>query len=165
MKVLRFINDKLEEIFLVVLMSIAVLLVAMQVATRFAGIPLPWSEEVARYIFLWLVWVGAAYATKERKHISIDFLVSRMPQLGQKLCAVLVMVIWILFVIFMIYVSVILTAKVYEGGSVATGSGTPMWLPYASIPVGMCLMLFRLIQNLIIDLKGSKGEGGEVANG
>ena len=47
---------------------------AMQVVTRYVfKIPLPWSEEMARYLFLWLTWVGASsYATKERKHVSID---------------------------------------------------------------------------------------------
>ena len=160
MKILRLLNDKLEEVFLVVLMAIAVILVAAQVCTRWLGIPLPWSEEVARYIFLWLVWVGAAYATKERKHISIDVLVKRFPQMGQKVCSVLVSLMWLAFVVFMIVVSIQLTSAVYQGGSTATGSGTPMWVPYASIPVGMALMLFRLVQNLIQDFRGSKG-GGE----
>ena len=59
MKVLKLIDEKLEEIFLVIILIAAVVIVAMQVVTRYVfKIPLPWSEEIARYLFLWLTWVG-----------------------------------------------------------------------------------------------------------
>ena len=161
MKILRAINDHLEEVILVILMSAATLIVAAQVFTRFVTkTPLPWSEELARYMFLWLVWLGSAYATKERRHIRIDVLVNRLPQIGQKACTIITTIIWIIFVIFMVYISFILTSSVAAGGQTGTGSGLPMWIPYSSIPVGMALMLFRLLQNCYYDLKAAK-EGGE----
>ena len=81
MKVLKLIDEKLEEIFLVIILIAAVVIVAMQVVTRYVfKIPLPWSEEIARYLFLWLTWVGASYATKERKHVSIDLVYEKLPE-------------------------------------------------------------------------------------
>lgn len=158
MKVLRVLNDKIEEVFLVILMAAAVILVTAQIITRFVTkTPLPWSEEIARYIFLWLVWVGAAFATKERKHIRIDVVINRLPQLGQRACTIVSTIVWIAFVIFMVGISVTLTQSVFQGGQTATGSGLPMWIPYASIPVGMALMLFRILQNCYFDLKALKG--------
>ncbi|MDO4481512.1 MAG: TRAP transporter small permease [Bacillota bacterium] len=158
MKVLRVINNKLEEVFLVILMALAVIIVSAQIVTRFIlKTPLPWSEELARYMFIWLVWVGAAFATKERKHIRIDVVVSRLPQIGQKACAIISTIIWIGFTIFMVYISVILTSSVMTGGQTGTGSGIPMWIPYSAIPVGMALMLFRILQNCYYDLKALKG--------
>lgn len=48
MKVLKLIDEKLEEIFLVIILIAAVVIVAMQVVTRYVfKIPLPWSEEIA----------------------------------------------------------------------------------------------------------------------
>ena len=45
MKVLKLIDEKLEEIFLVIILIAAVVIVAMQVVTRYVfKIPLPWSE-------------------------------------------------------------------------------------------------------------------------
>lgn len=158
MKVLRVINNKLEEVFLVILMALAVIIVSAQIVTRFIlKTPLPWSEEVARYIFIWLVWVGAAFATKERKHIRIDVVVSRLPQIGQKACTIISTIIWIGFTIFMVYISAVLTSSVMTGGQTGTGSGMPMWIPYSAIPVGMALMLFRILQNCYYDLKALKG--------
>ena len=164
MKVLKFLNERLEEIFLVILMIAATLLVAAQVVTQFIlKVPLPWSEEIARYMFLWLTWVGAAYATKERKHVRIDIVYEKLPEAGKKICTVISTVIWIIFLAIMVYLSVRLTRSVASGGQIAIGSGIPMWIPYASIPVGMGLMLFRLIQNSVKDLRAAKAakEGGE----
>ncbi len=161
MKVLKFLNERLEEVFLVILMIAATLLVAAQVVTRFIlKVPLPWSEEIARYMFLWLTWVGASYATKERKHVRIDIIYEKLPVKGKKICTAISTVIWIVFLAVMVYLSVRLTASVASGGQIAVGSGIPMWIPYASIPVGMGLMLFRLLQNAVHDLK-HKEEGGE----
>lgn len=162
MKVLKFLNERLEEVFLVILMVAATLIVAAQVFTRYVlKVSLPWSEEIARYMFLWLTWVGAAYATKERKHVSIDLIYERLPQLGKKVCTVIYTVIWIWFLAMMAWISFRLTRSVYTGGQTATGSGLPMWVVYASIPTGMTLMLFRLLQNCYYDLKGGKKDGKE----
>ncbi|MBQ4436383.1 MAG: TRAP transporter small permease [Lachnospiraceae bacterium] len=164
MKVLKFLNERLEEIFLVILMIAATLLVAAQVVTRFIlKVPLPWSEEIARYMFLWLTWVGAAYATKERKHVRIDIIYEKLPEAGKKVCTVISTIIWIVFLGIMVYLSFRLTRSVASGGQIAVGSGIPMWIPYASIPVGMGLMLFRLLQNSVKDIRQAKAakEGGE----
>lgn len=162
MKVLKFINQRLEEIFLVILMSLAVIVVALQVITRYVlQIPLPWSEELARYMFLWLTWVGAAFATKERKHVNIDVVFQKLPKAGKGACTILSTMIWIFFLIAMAYLSLKLTISVYGGGQIGVGSGIPMWIPYASIPSGMILMLFRLLQNCYYDIKAAKAEDSQ----
>lgn len=164
MKILHVINERLEEIFLVAVMAAAVVIVAMQVFTRYVmKVPLPWSEELARYMFLWLTWVGASFATKERKHVNIDVIYQKLPQLGQRVCTVISTAVWIGFLCIMAYISLKLTISVSQGGQIAVGSGIPMWIPYASIPTGMSLMLFRLLQNCYFDLKSAaeaSAEGG-----
>lgn len=160
MKILDFLNRRIEEIFLVILMVAAVIIVAMQIVTRYVlAIPLPWSEEIARYLFLWLTWVGASFATKERKHVSIDVVYSQLPEKVQIVCRVITTIVWIGFLFQMTKLGIKLTSSVASGGQIAVGSGIPMWVPYASIPTGMGLMLFRLIQNTIQDVKAlKKGE-------
>lgn len=165
MKILKFLNNRAEEIFLVILMVIAVILVSMQIITRYLlHIPLPWSEEIARYLFLWLTWVGASYATKERKHVSIDVLYSQLPEKAQLVCRVITVIVWMAFLFMMSRLGIKLTASVASGGQIAVGSGIPMWIPYASIPTGMCLMLFRLIQCTIQDIKDLKNKNGKENN-
>ena len=159
MKVLKFLDQRLEEIFLVVLMTAAVIIVAMQIIGRkFTSTALPWSEEIARYIFLWLTWVGAAFATKERRHVMIDVVYNQLPKLGKRVCTIISTVVWIIFLAMMVRLSLKLPLSVASGGQIAVGSGLPMWVPYASIPTGMGLMLFRLLQNCYHDLKAIKEE-------
>jgi len=153
MKVLRLINDKLEEFFLIAVMVLATGLVAAQVITRQLGIPLPWSEELARFCFLWLIWVGAAYAVKVKQHIVIDIVTSRLPRIGQNILSIITTVIMFLFLIFMVVESSVVLEGVIRNKSFGAGTHLPMSVPYASVTVGVSLMLFRLVQNVILDIR------------
>ena len=54
---------------------------ALQVTSRYTGLMfVPWTEEVARLLFVWVVWIGAAAAIFRGSHIRFDFLVERLPQ-------------------------------------------------------------------------------------
>ena len=54
---------------------------ALQVTSRYTGlIFVPWTEEVARLLFVWVVWIGAAAAAFRGSHIRFDFLVERLPR-------------------------------------------------------------------------------------
>jgi TRAP-type transport system small permease protein len=47
------------------------------------------SEEVSRWLFLWMTFLGAVVAIRERAHLGTDFLVSRLSRTGQKICLIL----------------------------------------------------------------------------
>ncbi|HSB81822.1 MAG TPA: TRAP transporter small permease [Candidatus Methylomirabilis sp.] len=52
----------------------------LQVMSRYTGlIFLPWTEEVARLLFVWVVWVGAAAGLLRGSHIRFDYVVDRLP--------------------------------------------------------------------------------------
>ena len=65
--------DNFEEYFCVWTMAIMTILVFIQVVMRYVfSNSLSWSEELARFIFLWLSWIGASYAVKERSHFRVE---------------------------------------------------------------------------------------------
>lgn len=47
------------------------------------------SEEVSRWLFVWLVFLGAIVALRERQHLGVEILVRRLPVIGQKICLVI----------------------------------------------------------------------------
>jgi len=47
------------------------------------------SEEVSRWLFVWLVFLGAILAVRDRQHLGVEVLVRRLPVAGQKLCLVI----------------------------------------------------------------------------
>jgi TRAP-type C4-dicarboxylate transport system permease small subunit len=78
------------EILIAVFMAVMVVMVFGNVVLRYvfnSGIIV--SEEVSRWLFLWVTFLGAIVALKERAHLGTDALISRLPPLGKKICFVL----------------------------------------------------------------------------
>lgn len=78
---------KVVEAFLALCMLSMVVMVFGNVVLRYvfnSGITI--SEEMSRYVFVWLVFVGAVVAMRDQAHLGIDTLVTRLPRLGKKVC-------------------------------------------------------------------------------
>ncbi len=74
---LRLIRDYFEELiagFFMVLMSVTTF--ANVMARYFFNSPIQWAEELSRYSFIWVVFLGAVICTKRKRHITIDFLLT-----------------------------------------------------------------------------------------
>lgn len=72
-KILKWFDDHLESVLCVLFMSVMTLVVFVQVIMRYVfGSSLSWSEELARYCFIWLIYVGTALGCKEMQNIKID---------------------------------------------------------------------------------------------
>src|SRR5690625_4172736 len=75
----------------VALFAILVLTVSWQVFTRqVLGDPSTWSEELARYVFVWLGLFAAALVFSERGHIAVDFVVQNLSPRVQRSIAIVV---------------------------------------------------------------------------
>ena len=80
---------RLIEILIAGFLAVMVVMVFGNVVLRYAfnsGIVV--SEELSRWLFLWVTFLGAIVALKEGAHLGSDFLVSRLPVLGKKICLV-----------------------------------------------------------------------------
>ena len=154
MKFLRFLNDHLEEYLLVFLMVVEVVVVFAQVVTRYVfHSPLAWSEELARYMFIWLVWIGAAYATKMRKNIIIDVVCSKLQGDVKLIREIINFVLFVVLMLFMLWTTSTVMMQVYESNSIGTGTHLPMWIVWLSLPLSMALNLLRYTQNFVYDMK------------
>ena len=81
---------KLLDALIVAFLAIMVVLVFGNVVLRYAfnsGITV--SEEVSRWLFVWVTFMGAVVALRHRAHLGTDFLVARLGPGGRKACAVL----------------------------------------------------------------------------
>lgn len=78
---------KLLELLVVFCMVSMVIMVFGNVVLRYAfnsGISV--SDEMSRYFFIWLTYIGAMLAMHEGGHLGVDTLVKRLPILGRKVC-------------------------------------------------------------------------------
>ncbi|MBM7573588.1 TRAP transporter small permease [Aquibacillus albus] len=84
MKVLKILNGTLNAIVTLILGSL-VFLVFLNVVLRYLfDSGLTWSEELARYMFVWVVFLGAVVAMKDKSHIGVDLLLGAVPLKVQK---------------------------------------------------------------------------------
>lgn len=87
----RFIDQfcKLIKIIMVIFLAIMVVLVFGNVVLRYgfnSGLAL--SDELSRWLFVWITFLGAVVAMKEGTHLGTDTLISRLSVRGQKICFV-----------------------------------------------------------------------------
>lgn len=91
------------ETVIALMLAIMVVLVFGNVVLRYgfnSGITL--SEEVSRWLFIWITFLGALVALRERAHLGVDMVVAKLPPLGKKICLVLsyltmMYILWLLF--------------------------------------------------------------------
>ncbi|WP_421779092.1 TRAP transporter small permease [Hoeflea sp.] len=111
-----------------------------------------WGEEVVRYAFIYLAWIGAAAAVRERAHIRIDVI---MHYLGPRAKAAVYMLgdlVMLLVALVALYWSFESVAVSYKFGSVSHGLRISMVWFLLAVPIGFSLMILRLIQSFIHDV-------------
>ena len=94
---------KALSVLIALALAVMVVLVFGNVVLRYAfnsGITV--SEEISRWLFVWLTFLGAIVAMKEHAHLGTDMLVSRLPVAGKKACLVvgqllMLFIAWLLF--------------------------------------------------------------------
>lgn len=157
MKLLKLLDEKLEEYIMVVMVVVMTTLIMVQVIMRYVfNNSLAWTEEMARYLFLWSIWLGASYGVKTKGHVRLTVLTSRLSEKAQNIIGVIVYFIWLLFVIFLVVKGYELVGKLIVSGQTSTALHLPMWIAYASVPVGCTLMTIRMIQLGIETVKNRK---------
>ncbi|UJX46306.1 TRAP transporter small permease [Xanthobacter sp. YC-JY1] len=71
--------DQLESAILIIIMIALFSLVVLQIGSRFMGDPLPWTEEISRYLMVWLMFFGAAVCVRHNEHIGFVLLAESTP--------------------------------------------------------------------------------------
>src|SRR3712207_5550728 len=79
----------LLKIAIAACLALMVVLVFGNVFLRYAfNMGITTSEELSRFLFVWLTFLGAIVALREHGHLGVDILVRRLPEAGKKLCLV-----------------------------------------------------------------------------
>ena len=127
-------------------MAIMTVLVFLQVVMRYVfANSLSWSEEMARFIFLWLSWIGASYAVKERSHFRVEMFANMIQGTASKYFECFILIVWFIFSLFLTWFGTELLLFLHDSGQFSAAMEIPMTLPYASVPVGCGLMSIRLL--------------------
>ncbi len=153
-RLLRFLNSDGERVLLLMLYALVVAVIFIEVVRRFLlNYSSIWGEELARYAFIYLAWIGAALAVRERVHIRFGFLADRLPNRGRivsflfaDLCMLLMAVIALWYSLSPVIVSI-------KFGSVTHGLRVSQAIFLMAVPFGFSIMVLRLLQSIRRDAR------------
>ena len=138
--------DKAEEVVAGILLCVMSALIFLQVIMRYVfAAPLTWIDEIAIYCMVWLVYLGASVAVRDRAHIRMLSAVELLPARFARSAVVLSDVIWLVFNLVMVWQGLVLVHSMWVQPYTSAALGIPQKWPYLAIPVGFALMSLRLI--------------------
>ena len=143
-------TDHIEEAILTITMTIMTFAVAVQIICRYVlAMPLDWSEEMARFCFVWCIYMGASYACMNRKHLKIDAALFLFPRVWRP---------WVEFlgkVLFLVFAVILVSASwdhfyriTFLREQLSPAMRIPMGIAYGAIPLSFGLIIIRLLQDM-----------------
>jgi len=143
--------DKLLGTLLVCILSIMVINVIWQVFTRFVvGVPSSFTDELARYLMIWLGILGAAYVSGKNMHVAIDVLQSKANEKNQRRLKRLVFIFIISFAFFALVIGGIrLVYITYVLNQRSPALQMPLSLVYSCIPISGLLIIYYKTLDLL----------------
>ena len=132
MRLLRFLLVDLVEFVLVCLMLALCADIFVGVFSRYVvGRTMPWYDEVARYLFIWMCFLAAAVAVRRRAHFGINILVARLTAGGQRAAHLFC---WILVMAYAVFITA-QGIRVMEGVSVQESPALGLTLSWVFLAV------------------------------
>ena len=149
-RILKFIDDKFEEVIGTVILGVVVTLVFLGVVLRLVFTSgLPWQEELSRFGFVFVCYLGASYGMKSDDHIRITFVADALPKRVRKILRVITDIIWIAFNVFVVIVSIDYYLRQKDFLGLSGILKIPLHYVFLTIPVGFAMLTLRLIQQYI----------------
>ena len=143
-----------EETICGILIIILFFAIVLQVLNRFLiRASIPWTEELARYCFIWLSFIGIATGVKRGRHMSVDILKEKCnPRQRQVLGFATDLVLFVIFA-FVIWYGIDTTGQMMEMGGKSAALGINKAYVYMACPVGLSLACIRMVQKYILKWK------------
>lgn len=162
-KVLHFLDDNLEKCLGTALVICMTVIIFLEVIFRYTEVKAPWTEELARYMFVWMIYLGCSAAIKLRKHLKIDAVQLLFSEKVNFVLDIISNVVFLIFCGILIYNGADLLYKIgFIQHQASPAMHLPMIIPHASWWVCCIIMVFRLIQDTIARFKERKARVAEL---
>ncbi|KII76702.1 TRAP transporter small permease [Vibrio renipiscarius] len=142
-KLVEYINKGLAT-FTVSLSTFLVLCVVWQVLSRYIiGRPSTVTDELARYLFMWVALIGAAYTTGQKRHLAIDLLTMKLKGKRKVINELIIQIAIAVFAfVVLVYGGSNLAIKTLATGQLTPALGFEMGYIYFCLPISGALMIF-----------------------
>ena len=142
--------DNLLGILLIILMAVLVIDVVWQVAARYlVKSPSSFTDELARFLLIWVGLFGAAYALGKKKHLAIDILPNRLKGKKKENLYRIINLIIILFALTVLVIGGIrLVYITLSQKQVSAALGVPLGYLYLALPLSGLFMIFYSLHDI-----------------
>lgn len=141
--------DTVVKWFCITVAGLMTLTVLLQVVSRYLPVRTPpWTEELARYLMIYMAFIGASHGIRHWNNISVDYFLLKLPDKPRKIA---IGIMQILVLGFMIYIGV-LGLKVFPKvgkRQLSATMGFPMLVPQYAIIIGSFLISLQLLGVLL----------------
>lgn len=152
---------KLVNLFLVFfLVSLSIVLVGCvvwQVISRYLlGTPSIATDELSRFLFMWVGLIGAAYATGLKRHLAIDLLLTKLRGKNKVTLEIIILLVMLFFSLYILsYGGMSLAWDTHQSGQISPSLGIDMGVVYLCLPVSGIIMSFYIFIQFVDLLKKS----------
>ncbi|MBI4590292.1 MAG: TRAP transporter small permease [Candidatus Rokubacteria bacterium] len=130
-------------------LAIMALAVFLQVVLRYVfAVGIEGLDEVPRYLFVWLVMIGAAAAMHRGEHTALEYFLHRLPPRGQAATRVLTHGAGMLLFLSLIKTSFVLVPN--SQLQTSAGLGLPLGYVYAAVPIGAVLIILPMAWRFVV---------------
>lgn len=153
-KILRWLDINFEACFGMVFFFIMLAIILYQIFARaLFGNGVPWGEEVCKFCYVWVSYIGLSYATRNSIHIEIDAVRRLLPEKVQKCMIIFThLVMLVLFIYFFKGTLGNVMRTIQTNQKMLTLNLSQNFM-YMAGPVGYGLGVFRCLQNLYWKLR------------
>ena len=153
MSALRFAVKYFEEIVAGVFMVVMSATTFANVLARyFFNSPIQWAEELARYSFIWVVFMGAVVCTKRKRHIAIDILLQALPTRSAAWARLLVDCCTVGIALVIAYYGWKLTAAATQ---ITATLQVPHYVIYIVVPASAALIILHTLGDFLGNLRAA----------
>jgi len=161
--------NKSIRVLTILCLSVLTVIVPTEVFLRYLfGKSLYVTEELSRYLMVWVVFLASSLALRENSHISIEIFVNRFRGRYRSAVNLIGQVLLLTFLIFLIIEGII--ALSFQMDQIIPSLGLPIFWFYLAIPVGSFLMILNLLPEMwesikIVSGKDQSGQRGKSFSG
>ena len=155
--IIRNLDKNAERYLLLVFYTLVVAVIGVEVIRRFVlSFSSIWGEEIARFAFIYLTWIGASAGVKNRSHIRIDVIYSWVPERHHVWLYVMADVATMAFAVVAFYYSLIPIETSINFDNVTDGLRINRSFFLVAVPLGFAMTMVRVVQNMVRDIKDHK---------
>lgn len=149
MKAVKWLDKHFEEVILVVLLVAISIIILMQVIARNFFSSISWAEEVARFCWIWSVFLSLPYTIRYANMLRVNVVVDLLPEIVRKVMYLAVeVVVTVMMAVFAFY-SIQVIQNYIKSAQTSPALQVPMWLIMLCTIVGFGLGTVRGIQSII----------------